>query len=272
MKLERYEMNDIRATGVTIPSGLTVELFNLIRKGQFNGEIVITGVPTDSDGQPIWSNMDDLIRKPHSHGLVEAIGAISQIMKIIDTYLVVKDRSNPEVKIRFEANIKDIFKPDSKLHNPTAWIHVGHGMLEHGYELLEDLEDWEDEEFEPVPGISNGNEDDDFVSARWLRDTIFEMDGDILFMALPLCYGKQIAETLIESESIHCSHAPYSFSVSETLEFYDCDENGILSSHTLTTWSEWVRVFEKELRNAIVNHCTEIYEKNGNNSGKQNGR
>jgi hypothetical protein len=261
MKLERYEMNDIRATGVTIPSGLTVELFNLIRKGQFNGEIVITGVPTDSDGQPIWSNMDDLIRKPHSHGLVEAIGAISQIMKITDTYLVFKDRSIPEVKIRFEANIKDIFKPDSKLHNPTAWIHVGHGMLEHGYELLEDLEDWEDEEFEPIPGISNGHEDDDFVSARWLRDTIFEMDGDILFMALPLCYGKQIAETLIESESIHCSHAPYSFSVSETLEFYDCDENGILPEHTLTAWRLWVRGFETVWRSAIINHFGKMSEK-----------
>ena len=267
----RNEMQAGRFTVFTSPGDVTGNLFDMIAKGKFNGDFVITGCPTVK-GKPIWSCMDDLIANPHSHGLIEAIGAISQIVKAINTYLVFSDRSIPELKIRFEANIKDVFEHDSSRHNPTVWIHLGHGMLEHDFEPIDELEDWEDEVLEPVPGISNGHEKEDFISARWLRDAIIKMDGDILFMALPICWGKQISEVLNESKSILCSHAPYRFSVSETLEFYDCDENGILPTHTLTTWSEWVRVFEKELRYAIVNHSTEIYENNERNSGKQNGR
>jgi len=246
--------------------------FTQISKQQFNGELVITGCPTNSKGQPIWRSMDDLIRLPHSHGLVEAIGAISQIMKMIDVYLTFQERSVPEVKIRFEANVKDVFKSDSNIHNPTAWIHLGHGMADFIDEPIDGLEDWEDEEFVTIPGLSNGNEDDDLLSAGWLRDTISVMDGQILFMALPLCFGKQIAETLIESGSIHCYHAPYSFSVSDSLEFYDSDENRVLPEHTLAAWASWVRGFEIAQRGALINFLTKVYPDKENNSLKKNGR
>ena len=226
--------------------------FNRISEQKHTGEIVITGCPTDDEGQVYWKSMGDLFHRPYSHGFIDSLGAIGQMIKLINVYMWNKQLVGlPKLTPRFEANIRDVFKPDSNLRNPTIWIHLGHGHLEEFYELLEDLEEWE-EEIVPVPGISNGNDDDDFISARELRDAISSMQGEILFMALPICYGKQISQILIESQSIHYSHAPYDFSVDAGKEFYDCDESGILPEHTLTAWSSWVRRFETALPSALV--------------------
>ena len=250
--------NEFFAKPTIEPSEIEIRLFEHISKTNFNGELVITGCPTNSKGQPIWDSMDDMVSNPHSHGLIEAVSAISQIIKAIDIYLVYSDRTMPKLKVRFEANIKDVFETDSNFHNPTAWIHLGHGMLEHSYELFEDLEEWDSEEYESVPGISNGHENEDFISARWLRDAISKMESNILFMALPICWGKQISEVLLESQRILCVHAPISFKVSETLEFYDCDNSKVLPAHTLNAWSEWVRFFENIQRIAVIDKCKKL--------------
>ena len=50
-------------------------------------ELVITGVPTNQESQPIWESMDDLLVRPYSHGLMVAISTISQIIRTIDVHL-----------------------------------------------------------------------------------------------------------------------------------------------------------------------------------------
>ena len=85
-------------------------------------ELVITGVPTDEEGQQIWECMDDLISRPYSHGLLIAISTISQIIKTIGIHLCFSDVEVPRLKIRFEAKITDVFAKDNSGINPIAWI------------------------------------------------------------------------------------------------------------------------------------------------------
>ena len=262
MKTEKHENSGFLIAPIINPKEIEVHLFERISTGEFNGELVITGCPTDSNGQPIWQDMNDLVSNPHNHGLLLAIDTICQIVKIVDAYLVVSgNKSMPKLRIRFAAKITDVFKSDSNLKNPVAWIHIGHGNLEHSIELLEDLEEWEEELLESIPGLSDGHDDGDYISAKWLRGAIKTMEGNILLMALPLCYGRQISEVLAESQSIHYIHAPISFGVPEMLEFYDCDENKILPAHTLNGWTNWMRWFETVLRSAIINHFGKMSEK-----------
>jgi len=58
-------------------------------------------------------------------------------------------------------------------------------------------------------------------------------------------------EGLAGGQSIHCIHAPISFSVSETLEFYDCNSSKTLPSHTTIYWTDWVKSIGNTLVSAI---------------------
>ena len=49
--------------------------------------------------------------------------------------------------------------------------------------LIDDLEDWESEEYEEIPGISNGHEDEDYISSQWLREAIEMMNGELPLLA-----------------------------------------------------------------------------------------
>ena len=238
-----------------VEPGLGSALFDRISKMDFSDdyvELVITGVPTNKHGSPIWESLDDLIREPYSHGFIEAIGAVTQIVKSVQLYLFSKQDKEPEFKIRFNAKIRDVFNQDKGWKNPLAWIHIGHGQKSFDYKLIEDLEDWEPEEYEEIPGISDGHEDGDYISSEWLRDAIKLMQGELLFAGLPLCYSTQIGEILMESDKIVKIHAPYDFKVSESLEFYDARNGRILPEHTLTAWTDYVHTFEKGLVPALI--------------------
>ena len=215
-------------------------------------ELVITGVPTNKDGKPIWESVDDLISNPYSHGFLEAIGAVTQIIKSVQLYLFSAQDNAPELRIRFVAKIRDVFSQNKGWKNPLAWIHIGHGQKCFDYKLLDDLEDWEPEEYDEIPGISDGHEDEDIISSEWLSDAIKTMQGELLFVGLPLCYSAQIGEVLMQSGKIVKIHAPYDFKVSESLEFYDARNGRILPKHTLTDWTDYVRVFEKGLVPALI--------------------
>ena len=214
-------------------------------------ELVITGVPT-KDGNPIWESVDDLVSSPYSHGFFEAIGAVTQIIKSVQLYLFSAQDDVPELRIRFVAKIRDVFDQNKGWKNPLAWIHIGHGQKCFGYKLLDDLEDWEPEEYDEIPGISDGHEDEDFISSEWLRDAIRMMQGELLFVGLPLCFSSQIGEVLMQSGKIIKIHAPYDFKVSESLEFYDARNGRILPEHTLTDWTDHVRVVQKWLATALI--------------------
>ena len=215
-------------------------------------ELVITGVPTTKDGKPIWESVDDLISSPYSHGFLEAIGAVTQIIKSVQLYLFSAQDDVPELRIRFVAKIRDVFDQNKGWKNPLAWIHIGHGQKCFDYKLLADLEDWEPEEYDEIPGISDGHEDEDFISSEWLRDAIRMMHGELLFVGLPLCFSSQIGEVLMQSGKIIKIHAPYDFKVSESLEFYDARNGRILPEHTLTDWTGYVRVVQKGLAPALI--------------------
>ena len=215
-------------------------------------ELVITGVPTTKDGKPIWESVDDLVSNPYSHGLIEAIGAVTQIIKAVQLYLTFDQENVPDLRVRFESRIRDVFSQNKGWKNPLAWIHIGHGQKCFNYKLLDDLEEWEPEEYDEIPGISDGHEDEDFISSEWLRDAIRMMHGELLFVGLPLCYSAQIGEVLMQSGKIVKIHAPYDFKVSESLEFYDARNGRILPEHTLTDWTDYVRLFENGLAPALI--------------------
>ena len=236
-------------------------LFDRISQMDFSGdcvELVITGVPTNKNDEPIWESVSDLVSSPYSHGFFEAIGTVTQIIKSVQLYLFSDQENVPDLRIRFESKIRNVFNQDKGLKNPLAWIHIGHGQKSHDYKLIDDLEDWESEEYEEIPGISNGHEDEDYISSQWLREAIEMMNGELLFVGLPLCYSAQIGEVLMQSDKIVEIHAPYDFKVSESLEFYDARNGRILPEHTLKDWTDYVRVFEKALVPALIR----VYRKN----------
>ena len=215
-------------------------------------ELIITGVPVNSDGDAIWDSVEDLVHQPYTHGLLEAISTISQIIKHLDIYLIHDEVTIPKLNVRFEAKITDVFSEDSTLVNPIAWIHLGHGIKEHDFREISPYYEWDDPEIEAIPGISNGCEEKDFLSALWLSDAISSMKGEILFTALPICFGAQIGEILKDCKNVLFLHTPYSFAVSDGLEFYDCDNNGILKEKSLHAWTEWVAAFQKKCRDALI--------------------
>lgn len=215
-------------------------------------ELVITGVPTDDEGKPIWKSMDDLVARPYSHGLIVAISTISQVIRTIDVHLCHSDVKVPRLRIRFEAKITDVFAENKSLINPIAWIHIGHGIKECDYKTIDPVNEWDDDEIEQIPGLSNGEANTDYISCEWISNAISSMKGEILFVGLPLCYGSQVGDFLAKNEEIMFIHGPYSFGVSSGGEFYDCDESTTLPENTLTAWTEWVGVFEEMGRDSLL--------------------
>jgi len=215
-------------------------------------ELVITGVPTDVEGQPIWESMDDLLARPYSHGLIVAISTISQVIRTIEIHLCHNDVKVPRLNIRFEAKITDVFAENNSLVNPIAWIHIGHGIKEYDYKIIDPVDDWDDDEIEQIPGLSNGNENTDYISCESISNAISSMRGQVLFVGLPLCYGSQVGDFLTQNEKILFIHGPYSFSVNSGSEFYDCDKSTTLPENSLIAWTEWVGVFEKMGRKSLL--------------------
>ena len=254
-KENKTKQNKNDAELVNPVSGVDVELLELLGNEKFDNEqfeLIITGVTKKDNGKLRWSSVDDLVSDPYTHGLLDAISTISRIIQTVRHYRVMIGKKTPRLKIRFESKITDVFVQSNEVSNPIAWIHLGHGVKEFTYREIEDLEEWEAAEFEPVPGISNGNYEEDFLSAEWVRDSISKMKGKVLFTVLPVCYANKIGEILSESDDVLCVHAPYGFKVPETLEFYDCEEGRVHPNHTLLAWSEWVKEFEEAGREAML--------------------
>jgi len=251
----RSKLNEKDVELVNPVSGVTIELFELLGKEQFDCErleLVITGVTKKNNGKLRWSSVDDLISDPYTHGLLDAISTISRIVHTVRNYRLMLGKETPRLRVGFESKITDVFVQSKEVTNPIAWIHLGHGVKDFTYREIEELEEWEPPEFEPVPGISNGNYEEDFLSAEWVRDCISKMKGRVLFTVLPVCYSSKIGEILSESDDVLCVHAPYGFAVSQELEFYDCEVDRVHPNHTLLGWSEWVREFEDVGRDAML--------------------
>ena len=252
---DRSKLNEKDVELVNPVSGVTIELFELLGKEQFDCErleLVITGVTRKNNGKLRWSSVDDLVSDPYTHGLLDAISTISRIVHTVGSYRLMLGKETPRLRVRFEAKITDVFVKSKEVSNPIAWIHLGHGVKEFTFREIEELEEWEAPEFEPVPGISNDHYEKDFLSAEYVRDSITKMRGKLLFTVLPICYASKIGEILSESEDVLCVHAPHDFKVPETLEFYDSENGRVHPNQTLLAWSEWVKEFEDVGRAAIL--------------------
>ena len=82
----RSKLNEKDVELVNPVSGVTIELFELLGKEQFDCErleLVITGVTRKNNGKLRWSSVDDLVSDPYTHGLLDAISTISSASFIL---------------------------------------------------------------------------------------------------------------------------------------------------------------------------------------------
>jgi hypothetical protein len=250
MKKGKTMIGRSEAAGWTNPNQMDVDGFITIGNGIYNGDFVITGVDIKSDGALRYNSLNDLIADPYHHGLMTSIETIAYIYRQLECSKVLEECDDfSRLNIRFEANISNAFKGNE---NPTAWIHLGHGILEHDFALINNLNDDEEEEYETIPGISDGHDEEAFLCARTIQRMLREKQGHILFVGLPLCYATQIGDELLKSRVIQLMHAPTNFPVSETLEFYDGVSNKDRCKQVLAGWSDWVKMADTLLGPSLL--------------------
>ena len=148
------------------PSGLTPDAMISLASKSYGSDLLITGVPTNADGEPVWSSLDDLIGHPHAHGLFSCLESIAHVHQWVSMTADEFRPALPRLAPRFVATIDEAIDGSADTWNPAAWIHLGHGELEHTLKRIEGLDEWEDEEYEHIPGLSNGHEDQDYRAFR----------------------------------------------------------------------------------------------------------
>lgn len=234
------------------PSGLTPDAMISLASKSYGSDLLITGVPTNADGEPVWSSLDDLIGHPHAHGLFSCLESIAHVHQWVSMTADEFRPALPRLAPRFVATIDDAIDGSADTWNPAAWIHLGHGELEHTLKRIEGLDEWEDEEYERIPGLSNGYEDEDYRAVSELARRISAQQGDLLFLSLPLCYAKQIVPHLCATGRIHLASASTDFQVNDGLQFYDGANHSERLQQSLATWSSWVSEVERAWRGAAV--------------------
>ena len=236
------------------PSALSVDRLLALSEATFDRVILITGVPARKDGEPMWSSLDKVAVAGHPHGLLAAIDAIVHVHKWVSMVNSIRKPAPIEtLTLRWSTTIEDGFDGDAATLNPFGWIHLGHGCVVHNFELVEDDLNFADEEYIAIPGISNGNEDENYLSCSEVTRRIKQQTGTIGFMALPLCYANQIGQFLAESGRIHLAHAPVDFRVNDSNQFYDAAHGVTLRPYRLNGWTEWVATAESTWRDWAVN-------------------
>lgn len=240
-------------TTVFQPSSLSVDRLLALSEATFDRVILITGVPAREDGEPMWSSLDEAAVSGHPHGLLAAIDTIAHVHQWVA--MVNSFRSPAPIEtltLRFSTTIEGAFDGEASTLNPFGWIHLGHGCEVHAFELVEDDLDYGGEEYIAIPGISNANEDENYLSCSEFKRRIKQQTGTIGFMALPLCYANQIGKSLAESGRIHLAHAPVDFSVNDSNQFYDSARGFTLRPYRLNGWTDWVAAAESAWRDWAV--------------------
>ena len=232
------------------PDELTPEHMIAFGSQTYGAELLVTGVPTNSRDEPCWTTMDDLLASPHVHGMLTCLETISHVHQWVCMTTDALASPFPRLKVRFAATLDEVFDGKATTVNPAAWVHLGHGCLEHGFEVVEGPDPWQEEEVRSIPGLSNGHEDDDYRCVTDIAQRIARQQGNILFMALPLCYAQQIAAKLCQNNRIHLASASTDFRVNDTLQFYDGATHGERMDQSLSSWSQWVRAVEEAWRGA----------------------
>lgn len=236
------------------PSDFTVDRLMALSEATFDRVILITGVPAREDGEPMWASLDEVAVSGHHHGLLAAIDTIIHMHKWVAMVNSIRKPAPIEtLTLRWSTSIEGAFNGEETTVNPFGWIHLGHGCEVHAFELVEDDQDFGGEEYISIPGISNGSEDENYLSCSELKRQIKQQSGSIGFMALPLCYANQIGKFLAESGRIHLAHAPVDFRVNDSNQFYDSAHGATLRPYRLNGWTEWVATAESTWRDWAIN-------------------
>ncbi|WP_338174085.1 hypothetical protein [Candidatus Poseidonia alphae] len=236
------------------PSDFTVDRLLALSEATFDRVILITGVPASKDGGPAWSSLDEVAVSGHHHGLLAAIDTIIHVHKWMSMLNSIRNQIPLEsLNLRWSTTIEGAFDGKPSTTNPFGWIHLGHGCEVHAFELVEDDLNLCSEEYIATPGISNGNEDENYISCSEVKRRIKQQSGTIGFMALPLCYANQIGNFLAESGRIHLAHAPVDFRVNDSNQFYDAEHGATLRPYRLNGWTAWVATAESAWRDWAVN-------------------
>jgi len=236
---------------LTQPEQLNAERLTRMAERTYGHTLAITGVPVNAEGTLVWRSLDDVVRHPEAHGLLTAIETAVHLHRWTMMLNMDAFKRFPRLNIEFHATLDDVFTRASDRNNPTVWIHLGHGVLEHDLEEVHD--NGELEAFHRwAPGLSQGEDDEAYISVTEVSQRIQRQQGDLLFVALPLCYGQQIAAVLAQSGRLHTVHAPTDFAVNATLKFYDGGNNATRLSQSLHSWSAWVKAAEQAWRDALL--------------------
>ena len=236
------------------PSDFTVDSLLALSEATFDPVLLITGVPAGKDGEPVWSSLDEVAVSAQHHGLLTAIDTIVHVHKwVAMVNSIGKPAPIETLTFRWSTTIEGAFNGEASTLNPFGWIHLGHGCLVHNFELVEGDLNYGGEEYIAIPGISNGNEDENYLSCSVVKRRIKQQSGTIGFMALPLCYANQIGNFLAESGRIHLAHAPVDFRVNDSNQFYDAEHGATLRPYRLNGWTAWVATAESAWRDWAVN-------------------
>jgi hypothetical protein len=236
------------------PSNFTVDRLLALSEATFDRVILITGVPANKDGEPMWASLDEAAVSGRPHGLLAAIDAIAHVHQWVAMVNSIQKQEPIEtLTLRWSTTIEGAFNGKASTLNPFGWIHLGHGCVVHNFELVEDDKDFGGDEYISIPGISNGNEDENYLSCSEVKRRIKQQTGTIGFMALPLCYANQIGQFLAESGRIHLAHAPVDFRVNDSNQFYDAAHGATLRPYRLNGWTDWVATAESTWRGWAIN-------------------
>ena len=236
------------------PSGLTVDRLLALSEATYDRVILITGVPARKDGKPVWSSLNEAAISGDHHGLLASIDAIVHVHKWVAMINFIRKKSPVDaLKLRWSTTIEGAFNGEASTVNPFGWIHLGHGCEVHAFELVEGDLNYGGEEYIAIPGISNGNEDENYLSCTEVTRRIKQQTGTIGFMALPLCYGNQIGKSLAGSCRIHLAHAPVDFRVNDSNQFYHAADGATLRPYRLNGWTNWVATAESTWRDWAIN-------------------
>lgn len=255
---------------LTQPEQLNAERLARMAEQAYNHTLAITGVPLNAEGVPIWRSLDDVVRHPEAHGLLTAIESAVHVHRWTMMLNLGSFNQFPHLDIQFHATLDEVFTGHPNGTNPAVWIHLGHGMLEHHLEEAHD--DEEHEAFHRwLPGLSRGEDDAAYISVKEVSERIQQQHGDLLFVALPLCYAQQIAAVLAQSGRIHAVHAPTNFAVNATLQFYDGENNTARLSQSLGSWGAWVKATEDAWRDALLAKYESGFEEKRNKEDAPSG-
>lgn len=223
----------------------------------YGSTLLITGVPTKQtqDGEVMmWDTLQDVFQRSyHAPGLLAITEVMQQLpfsLNLANQCLLdrrVGDFPFDDLDLVFRARITDWYDGSPDRENPFAWIHLGHGTDEADFLPVDDGDPYGMEEYETVPGVSNGQAPVGNISTRRLEAMIAAAKGDIMFLGLPLCYATQVADGLDHSKRIRIIHAEHEGFVLESLEMYSpAPPNS--PRFSLEGWTAWLWAIRAQWR------------------------